>query len=715
MSNEKKSAAEELNAIVKFYNGETGTDDFKKYQDILNKVCFDQSEFGIKNFGIGEQGTIHRKLRHCLLQYDGKVHALLDAQAGLKRASSRVKLQEIKMRKLTQEIQSKIDIRTGKALNDFDIETKEIEIEMCQDEIDKIKRELMQQQKLITDAQNQTNLFKEEIDRLLPLVEADGRTFEQAEADYWKYRFVRDVECEAKANSLGVDKGIIQSISQLPQSTQEEIVKEINKITLQLKGGGLPFEFGYHRLGEGKNTQMLAIGQSKVNDPSAPDIIIGCLKRTEKDICITDAENMLIIPGELNRRIDYVHGYPADTARNMIIQKAMEDGAKYVFFIDDDTLVPRNALCVLYDAMEKHKYKSDRIWGAIGGHYYKKTLPLQSACLVKDAESGKTVPVRPDQFEDNEIIVCNGILAAGCLLIDLEVCKLSGMTLPYFMELRAHDGDMLGTDDIHFTRKCLDYKLIPMLHLGVKCLHIDRIRNKVYGVRADEPYCCADVDIFSKKPTSQKKVVIGIPFREGDGPENMVTKFDEIKTPRGFAVEALMPKGPNIADNRNAIIKEALISGADYVFFLDDDVKIKPHYLVEMLNIMETSNVEILACPYPLKQDGYVEAILQSDGNGNVMPLNIWLSKTESDGKRIIEANWVITMGCTMIKTSALHEIREPWFFDSYRDNPEGILVTEDAYFTEKAIRSGFTPYIYLGMPCDHVDRKTGRIYSGSE
>lgn len=713
--NTKKEAPtvkEELNALIQVFKDPDEQESFEKYQKVLDKVTFDQSLFGIKHFGIGEQGTIHRKLRHCLLHYDGKQHTLLEAKGGVKKTLNKVKLENLKIKKLKQTI---IDLKRGikNYQDDISIEEAKIKIDMITDKIEKYQRELKQQYKLIKDAKTQVDVYKEEIERLIPLVEQDGRTFEEAESDYWKFRFVRDAECEVKAKTLGIDKGVMQSISQLPQSTQEEIVREINKIPKQLQGGGVPYEFAYKRLEEGNKAQMLGIGEHQVNDPTQPDIVIGCLKRNEQDVCVTDAENMLVIPGELNHVIDYLWGHSADTGRNMVIQRAMEVGSRYVFFIDDDTLVPRNALAILYSELKKYDRNDDKenqvVPAAIAGHYYKKTLPLESSHLY--VMNGKTIPIRPEDLDgssDIPIINCDGILAAGCMLIDLEKCKKFNMTLPYFMELRAADGDMVGTDDIHFTRKVYDHNLTCLLHTGIKCLHIDKKHKKVYGIRGEDPYAVNDINIFLKKPDSEKKIIIGVPFREGDGPENMSTKFNDINTPRGYALEAIMPKGLKVADARNEIVKEALLQDSDYVFFMDDDVKIPSEVLVELLKL----DLDIVACPYPLKQDGYTEAILMKTDKGNVVSLDDYLKEVPTEYENgLMTCNWVITMGCTLIKTEVFKCMREPWFFESYRDNDKGTLITEDAYFTEKAIMSGFTPHIATQFPCCHVDREKDIIY----
>ncbi len=707
------TASEELNAMVKVFQDGNEKESFEKYQKTLDKVTFDQSLYGIKHFGIGEQGTIHRKLRHCLLHYDGKQHTLLESENGVNKTLNKIKLQEVKIKRAKLDNDNMNAGRTPLTpAQELDIEANDIKIDMADGEIEKLQRGLKQQYKLIKDAKTQVEVYEKEIERLLPLIEADGRSFEEAEDDYWKMRFVRDAECDVKAKALGVDKGVIQSISQLPQSTQEEIVREINKIPPQLQGGGVPYEFAYKRLEEGGGSQMLAIGESKVNNPTAPDIVIGCLKRSEEDVCVTDVENMLVIPGELNHTVDYVWGHAADTGRNMVIARALEAEARYVFFIDDDTLLPRNALAMLLAELKKYDRNTDDetqvIPSAIAGHYYKKTLPLESAHLY--ILNGKTVPIRPEDLDgssDIPIINCDGILAAGCLLIDLKRCKEAGMTLPYFLELRASDGDMLGTDDIHFTRKSYDHNLVCLLHTGIKCLHIDKKNKRVYGDRGSDPYATNDINIFLKKPDAEKKVVIGVPFRDGDGPEKMVTQFNDLKTPRGYKVNATMPKGLKVAEARNTIVKDALKEDADYIFFMDDDVLMPPEVLVELLKL----NVDIVACPYPLKQDGYTEAMLMKTDDGFVLTLDDYLDRFPTH-KTLIDCNWVISMGCTLIKTEVFKEMREPWFMESYRDNEEGILVTEDAYFTEKAIMTGFQPKIALNFPCAHVDRKNNVIYA---
>jgi len=97
--------------------------------------------------------------------------------------------------------------------------------------------------------------------------------------------------------------------------------------------------------------------------------------------------------------------------------------------------------------------------------------------------------------------------------------------------------------------------------------------------------------------------------------------------------------------------------------------------------------------------------------DGQVVTLDEYrtIYPTPEDG--LIECNWVLTMGCTLIKTNVFKNMREPYFLESYRDNEEGTLITEDAYFTEKAIMSGFIPYIKVSFNCGHVDRNTNTEY----
>ena len=99
-----------------------------------------------------------------------------------------------------------------------------------------------------------------------------------------------------------------------------------------------------------------------------------------------------------------VKGKPVDEARNELVSYARRIGARYIFFIDDDVLIPQNALIRLFHLKT----------GVATGVYYTKTQPSVPVILKKD---------RPAGFEDwkyGDVIEVD-YAGAGCLLVDMNV------------------------------------------------------------------------------------------------------------------------------------------------------------------------------------------------------------------------------------------------------------------------------------------------------
>ena len=165
-----------------------------------------------------------------------------------------------------------------------------------------------------------------------------------------------------------------------------------------------------------------------------------------------------------------VKGKPVDVARNELVGYARKVGAKYIFFIDDDVLVPHNALIRLFGLKT----------GVATGVYYTKTRPSVPVILKKD---------RPAGFEDWKYgdVVEVDYCGAGCLLIDMDVFDAIEKKFPdteFFrynrgrpdiVEERGHIGEDVWFCDL--ATKC-GYPI--MCDTGVQCGHEDAGEGLVY-------------------------------------------------------------------------------------------------------------------------------------------------------------------------------------------------------------------------------------------
>lgn len=175
---------------------------------------------------------------------------------------------------------------------------------------------------------------------------------------------------------------------------------------------------------------------------------------------------------------DSVRGYDVATARNRIAQKAINLGTDYVLMVDNDVVLPKNALeLLLEDAMEvnlgyyAHR-DTDNIYrgktcicklkDANGNEYYH--YPLESEYSAEEmramADAGET-----------KIEVHGG--GMGCALIRTDVFRT--MSYPWYDWVNYGDANRgMLSEDLYFCSLCRasGYKIYSDVRVG--CGHLLR-------------------------------------------------------------------------------------------------------------------------------------------------------------------------------------------------------------------------------------------------
>lgn len=173
---------------------------------------------------------------------------------------------------------------------------------------------------------------------------------------------------------------------------------------------------------------------------------------------------------------------PIDKARELICEQALIVNAPYVWFVDDDTVPPSNAIKMLLFTLEQHPEAA-----AIGGVY----------CVRED-------PPMPLVFSDNgkginwdwkvgEVFE-TWAMGAGCLLIRTEALKK--IEKPWFktVDVAVGEASAPGTipinrlfvgEDVYFCNKVqkVGYKILA--HGGVLCDHWDTDSGVCYTLPKD--------------------------------------------------------------------------------------------------------------------------------------------------------------------------------------------------------------------------------------
>ena len=138
--------------------------------------------------------------------------------------------------------------------------------------------------------------------------------------------------------------------------------------------------------------------------------------------------------------------------------------------------------------------------------------------------------------------------------------------------------------------------------------------------------------------------------------------------------------GTLIADQRQKLVMMAIKQGADYILFLDSDMRF-PSYLLER---MLAHDKDIVACNYATRRLP-VKTVAFSDFAE--------LKCIYSMDKTGLEEVDAVGMGAMLIKTEIFKKLPLPWFSISYL--PSGnMYIGEDIYFCKLAQANGMKVYV---------------------
>jgi len=174
-----------------------------------------------------------------------------------------------------------------------------------------------------------------------------------------------------------------------------------------------------------------------------------------------------------------VKGLPVEKARELIAEKAVECGAKYLWFVDDDTIPPPNAMQKLIYFLDNYpEYK------AVGGIYVTKADVSAPVCFRGEGKGSFWHWKKGDIFEVTGI-------GAGCLMIAVDVFK--ELPKPWFTFSTVYNDQISETtpaldavsEDIHFCQlvRKAGYKIAG--HGDVLCAHYDLHSNKFFYLPPD--------------------------------------------------------------------------------------------------------------------------------------------------------------------------------------------------------------------------------------
>lgn len=195
----------------------------------------------------------------------------------------------------------------------------------------------------------------------------------------------------------------------------------------------------------------------------------------------------LASPINFTNHIMVVKGKPVAEARNEIAEYALQVGAKYVFFRDDDVLAPFNCLPQLAALAETASFERNYVEDGeqkstqvqcdiVAGMYWSKQEP-PFPLIFRDPGGGSFW-----NWELGEVVQCIAV-GMGLTLIKTEVFEK--VPRPWFETLKEQtpDGGKIGmTEDFFFCMKAIQAGCQVWCDTGLQAAHIAVKEQCVYGL-----------------------------------------------------------------------------------------------------------------------------------------------------------------------------------------------------------------------------------------
>lgn len=178
----------------------------------------------------------------------------------------------------------------------------------------------------------------------------------------------------------------------------------------------------------------------------------------------------LYIPAGVTLEVQGLAGLPIDDMRNEFVATFLKGNYDYLFFNDDDTLLPPKALERLLE----------RDLDVVSGLYYRRVTPIEPVAMVDDPSVGGTGIRCIKEYGIGLMPV--DYVGAGCLLISRKV--LETVEYPWFFWARNDPRVLIPeriSEDLYFCRKAREAGFSIFLDASIRCLHVGMGKGQVGG------------------------------------------------------------------------------------------------------------------------------------------------------------------------------------------------------------------------------------------
>lgn len=160
-------------------------------------------------------------------------------------------------------------------------------------------------------------------------------------------------------------------------------------------------------------------------------------------------------------------GEAYEHALDIILGNPGFDGFKYLLTVEEDNLIPPDALHRLFESIGKP-------YSAIGGLYW--TKGEGGMPMIYGDPKGMVDDFRPQRPVPNTVQECNG-LGMGCTLFDLSMFRDGKVERPFFKTL---NGPAVMTQDLYFFRKARTAGYRVACDTRVRVGHLDPSSGRVW-------------------------------------------------------------------------------------------------------------------------------------------------------------------------------------------------------------------------------------------
>lgn len=153
-----------------------------------------------------------------------------------------------------------------------------------------------------------------------------------------------------------------------------------------------------------------------------------------------------------------------------------------------------------------------------------------------------------------------------------------------------------------------------------------------------------------------------------------------------------------IGEWRNRIVKDALSLGCTHLFWVDDDLLVGNDALMKLY----AHDLDVVGGWY-LKKTPVAESATLISVPGSESKQGVPL-----DATGMVEVDWSLTAGLTLIKMDVFKKLPYPWYLTTEQG-------TEDTYFTQRLREAGIKSWLDTSIKAVHVDKATmmGHSFDG--